>query len=96
MTQKPTPVVKVPPITPELLDQNEQQQQLWRKQFSLPHQSSVQYAHTVVADQLAVIDTLEQSYRTARRPDRPAIRHKMQADQSMTPRFGLLRSVNSS
>lgn len=51
-------VVKVPEITPELLAANQEQQDLWAKQYFYEHPTHDSYAHIVIRGMLAELDAL--------------------------------------
>jgi hypothetical protein len=59
MAQEVKNVSKVPEITPELLEKNEEQQKIWREMFVVPQMSGAQYAGTVIRDNLNVLDAID-------------------------------------
>lgn len=72
-----TPVSKVPAITPELLEQNEEEQKRWRALYEVRHVSAESYADIVIKDNLNILDALEAQLGRARFGEKALIREKI-------------------
>jgi hypothetical protein len=70
-------VSKVPPITPALLEQNEQEQQRWRSLYTAPHVSQDSHANRIIRDNLNTLDRLENLRKSAKPVDRPALTERI-------------------
>jgi hypothetical protein len=70
-------VSKVPPITPALLEQNEQEQQRWRSLYTAPHVSQDSHANRIIRDNLNTLDRLEKLRKSAKPVDRPALTERI-------------------
>lgn len=71
MIEKTENVVKVPCITPELLQENEENQKKWRNLFTAPGVSLDKYTESVIKDNLATLDTLEAQLKTVQHANEP-------------------------
>jgi hypothetical protein len=76
----PTPsknLSKVPPVTPELLAENEKEQQQWREHYRVPAVGIETHAQRVIRDNLATIDALEKSLASAKYGEKRPIRNRI-------------------
>lgn len=77
MSEKAKIVVKVPEITPELIQKNEEEQKKWRRLYAAPVVTADKHAEAVIRDHLATLDMLEQQTKRARRGERAPIKNKI-------------------
>lgn len=77
MSDKPKNVIKVPEITPERLEKNEEEQRTWRELFRHVPVSADEYANRVIKDNLAVLDSLDRQLRAAARFEKLGIKQKI-------------------
>lgn len=75
---EPKPVIKVPDITPELLEKNEAEQNRWRQFYRLPALSVDKYAELVISANLETLDVLHLQMKRANNQTRRAIKLKSQ------------------
>jgi hypothetical protein len=80
-------VIKVPEITPELIAENERQQQEWRERFSYEAPSRETHADRVIADNLRILDHMYHALRRSSGDARDEIRARIAA---MSQRYGYL------
>jgi hypothetical protein len=73
----PSPVVKVPAITPDLLEKNEQDQARWRKLYTAPPTNYESYAGRIIRDHLETLDRLEAQRKSSAPADRPVLTEKI-------------------